>query len=61
MGMQLGGMLAPVLVTTLAIGWGAPGWLVLGALFVVLGALMPPVVRWAARHREPEPAVVTAA
>jgi MFS family permease len=61
MGMQLGGMLAPVLVTTLAIGWGGPGWLVLGALFVVLGALMPPVVRWAGRNREPEPAAVVTA
>jgi MFS family permease len=55
MGMQLGGMLAPVVVTTLAIGWGVPGWLVLGALFVILGALMPPVVRWASHTRKPEP------
>ena len=54
MGLQLGGMIAPVVVTTLAIGWGAPGWLVLGALFVVLGALVPPVVGWASRTREPE-------
>ncbi|MEV4629245.1 MFS transporter [Micromonospora sp. NPDC049523] len=51
MGMQLGGMLAPVLVTTLAIGWGAPGWLVLAVLFTLLGAAQPRVVRWAARHR----------
>jgi MFS family permease len=55
MGMQLGGMVAPVVVTTLAVGWGAPGWLVLGVLFVVLGALVPPVVGWAARTRAPEP------
>ena len=27
MGMQLGGMVAPVVVTTLAVGWGVPGWL----------------------------------
>lgn len=54
MGMQLGGMVAPVVVTTLAIGWGVPGWLVLGALFAILGTLMPPVVRWAARTREME-------
>ncbi|MFD6662194.1 MFS transporter [Micromonospora chalcea] len=62
MGMQLGSMVAPVVVTTLAIGWGVPGWLVLGAVFLVLGALVPPVVRWAARTRppapEPEPAPV---
>ncbi|MEU5787127.1 MFS transporter [Micromonospora purpureochromogenes] len=55
MGMQLGGMVAPVVVTSLAVGWGAPGWLVLGGLFLVLGALVPPVVRWAARTRPAEP------
>lgn len=58
MGMQVGGMLAPAVVTSLAIGWGVPGWLVLGALFVVLGALVPPVVRWAARTRPVEPETV---
>ncbi|MCP3782594.1 MFS transporter [Micromonospora sp. A3M-1-15] len=51
MGMQLGSMVAPVVVTTLAVGWGVPGWLLLGGLFLVLGALVPPVVRWAARTR----------
>ncbi|MGN9892837.1 MFS transporter [Micromonospora sp. L31] len=55
MGMQFGGMVAPVVVTSLAVGWGAPGWLVLGGLFLVLGALVPPVVRWAARTRPAEP------
>ncbi|GAB3172714.1 putative MFS family arabinose efflux permease [Micromonospora palomenae] len=55
MGMQLGGMVAPVVVTSLAVGWGALGWLVLGGLFLVLGALVPPVVRWAARTRPAEP------
>ena len=56
MGMQLGSMLAPVLVTTLAVGWGAPGWLVLAVLFALLGAAQPPVVRWAARTRTTAPA-----
>ncbi|MEU4789233.1 MFS transporter [Micromonospora tulbaghiae] len=58
MGMQLGSMVAPLVVTTLAIGWGVPGWLVLGVVFLLLGALVPPVVRWAARTRPatPEPA-----
>ncbi len=56
MGAQLGRMLAPVLVTTLAIRWGAPGWLVLAVLFAVLGALVPPVVGWASRTR---PAALT--
>ncbi|MDG4749963.1 MFS transporter [Micromonospora sp. WMMD718] len=55
MGMQLGSMVAPVVVTTLAIGWGVPGWLVLGVVFLLLGAMVPPVVRWAARTRPPAP------
>ncbi|MFG2066068.1 MFS transporter [Micromonospora tulbaghiae] len=61
MGMQLGSMVAPVVVTTLAIGWGVPGWLVLGVVFMLLGALVPPVVRWAARTRPAAPEPVPAA
>ncbi|SCF32024.1 Predicted arabinose efflux permease, MFS family [Micromonospora viridifaciens] len=58
MGMQLGSMVAPVVVTTLAVGWGVPGWLLLGVLFLLLGALVPPVVAWAGRTRLAEvPAV----
>ncbi|RBJ04659.1 MFS transporter [Micromonospora provocatoris] len=60
MGMQLGSMVAPVVVTTLAIGWGVPGWLVLGVVFLLLGALVPPVVRWAARTRPATPEPVPA-
>ncbi|MFI7605479.1 MFS transporter [Micromonospora sp. NPDC049366] len=56
MGYELGKMLAPVVVTTLAIGWGVPGWLVLGGLFLLLGVLVPPVVRWAVSTRESHPA-----
>ncbi|WP_406036838.1 MFS transporter [Micromonospora sp. NBC_00898] len=57
MGMQLGGMVAPVVVTTLAVGWGVPGWLLLGGTFLLLGLLVPPVVGWARRSRPAEPAV----
>ncbi|MCO1596073.1 MFS transporter [Micromonospora sp. RHAY321] len=62
MGYELGKMLAPVVVTSLALGWGVPGWLLLGGLFLLLGALVPPVVRWAGRTRstslEAEPVTV---
>ncbi|MDP9393295.1 MAG: hypothetical protein M3Q27_03090 [Actinomycetota bacterium] len=44
-------MLAPLVLTTLCIAWGTPGWLVLGALFLASGAAMGPVARWAERTR----------
>ncbi|MEH1169768.1 MFS transporter [Micromonospora sp. CPCC 205539] len=58
MGYELGKMLAPVVVTTLALGWGVPGWLALGGLFLLLGALVPPVVAWASRRPALEPVSV---
>jgi hypothetical protein len=45
-------MLGPVLLTTLIIGWGALGWLLLGGLFLVAGLVNGPVVRWAQTHRD---------
>jgi hypothetical protein len=40
-------MLAPALMTTLVAGWGQPGWLVLGAVFVLATAPTLPATRWA--------------
>jgi MFS family permease len=37
--------LGPVVVTSLVLGLGAPGWVLLGALFVVLGAANVPLAR----------------
>jgi hypothetical protein len=48
---QIARMSGPVVVTTLLIGWGTPGWLVLGGLFLVAGLLFGPAVRWAERGR----------
>ncbi|MFJ6249448.1 MULTISPECIES: hypothetical protein [unclassified Streptomyces] len=39
--------LGPLLVTTLPIGRGVPGWLLLGGVFLVAGAATGPAVRWA--------------
>jgi MFS family permease len=44
-------MVAPVLMTTLVAGWGQPGWLVLGAVFLVATAPAAPATRWALRTR----------
>ncbi|BAU88359.1 permease, MFS-type [Streptomyces laurentii] len=41
----------PLLVTTLLIDWGTPGWLLLGAVFVLAGAATGPATRWAERSR----------
>jgi MFS family permease len=51
-GFTVARMLGPLLVTTLVLGWGTAGWLVLGAVFLVAGLAMGPAVRWA-EHRRP--------
>ncbi|MFI6903032.1 MFS transporter [Nonomuraea sp. NPDC050394] len=53
MGPQIARMLGPVLMTTLLIGWGTAGWLVLGGLFLTAGLALGPAVRHAQRTREP--------
>jgi hypothetical protein len=50
-GRQIGNMLTPPLLTALVIGWGAPGWIALAAVFVSAGFAYPPLVRWAVRKR----------
>ncbi|MDH6142689.1 MULTISPECIES: MFS transporter [Kitasatospora] len=44
-------VLAPTILSLLCIGWGTPGWLLLGGVFVTTGLLMPPLVRWADHSR----------
>ncbi|MEV5966308.1 MFS transporter [Kribbella sp. NPDC051952] len=44
MGRQLGDLAAPLLLTTVAISWGWPGWLLVAAIFLTAGLLIPPVV-----------------
>jgi MFS family permease len=50
-GFTVARMLGPLLVTTLVLGWGTAGWLVLGAVFLMAGIAMGPAVRWASRSR----------
>ncbi|GAA1123042.1 MFS transporter [Kribbella jejuensis] len=44
-------MLGPALLTTVILGWGPIGWLVIGALFLGTSCATGPAVRWAARTR----------
>jgi MFS family permease len=50
-GFTVARMLGPLLVTTVVLGWGTTGWLVLGGVFLAAGVAMGPAVRWAARTR----------
>ncbi|WP_410611620.1 MFS transporter [Amycolatopsis sp. lyj-109] len=43
--------IGPVLLSTVVIGWGFVGWLLMGAVFLAAGWAMGPAVRWAAATR----------
>ncbi|MBF6302611.1 MFS transporter [Nocardia amamiensis] len=51
MGLGYGITLGPALLITLCIGWGVPGWWIVGAVFALAGLVVPAIVRWAERHR----------
>ncbi|HEU5110002.1 MAG TPA: MFS transporter [Micromonosporaceae bacterium] len=46
---QLARMLGPVLLTTLVLGLGTPGWLILGGLFLLAGLAVPAAVHFGHR------------
>ncbi|MBT2226423.1 MFS transporter [Nonomuraea sp. NEAU-A123] len=48
-GVAVARMLGPVVLTTLVIGGGTLGWLLVGGVFVAAGAAMGPAVKWASR------------
>jgi hypothetical protein len=50
-GQGLGNAAGPPVLGLLCIGWGEPGWLAVGALFLVTGQLFPFVVKWSERTR----------
>jgi hypothetical protein len=55
MGHGLTNAAAPTVLGLLCVTWGAPGWLVMGGIFVAVGLIMPYVVRWAERTRAEAP------
>jgi predicted MFS family arabinose efflux permease len=50
-GITAGMLLAPLVITSTAIRFGAPGWLALGAVFALAGAALVPATRWALSQR----------
>ncbi|MEU7714508.1 MFS transporter [Micromonospora chalcea] len=51
LGTGLANVAAPSVLSLLCIAWGAPGWLLMGAVFVAVGLVAPAVVRWGERTR----------
>ncbi|MEV8022804.1 MFS transporter [Streptomyces sp. NPDC086554] len=51
LGFSAGQALAPAILTTVVLGLGTAGWLLLGAFFAALGAVGPSLERWGTRTR----------
>ncbi|WJV44487.1 MFS transporter [Streptomyces flavofungini] len=51
LGFSAGQALAPALLTTVVLGLGTPGWLLLGAFLAIAGAFGPALERWGTRTR----------
>ncbi|MFF2348232.1 MFS transporter [Kitasatospora sp. NPDC058115] len=60
LGFSAGQALAPAILTTVVLGLGMTGWLLLAVFFAVLGAAGPSLARWGARTR-PQPGVAVEA
>lgn len=61
LGFSAGQALAPAILTTVVLGLGATGWLLLALFFAALGAAGPALARWGTRTRPQPFAVVDAA
>ncbi|MFF6897175.1 MFS transporter [Streptomyces hydrogenans] len=59
LGFNAGQALAPAILTTVVLGLGAAGWLLLALFFATLGAAGPSLARWGMRTR-PQPDVAVA-
>ncbi|MFI6090603.1 MFS transporter [Streptomyces sp. NPDC051218] len=51
LGFSAGQALAPAILTTVVLGLGTTGWLILGAFFAIVGAVGPSLERWGTRTR----------
>ncbi|MFE7331475.1 MFS transporter [Streptomyces sp. NPDC057565] len=58
LGFSAGQALAPAILTTVVLGLGTAGWLLLGAFFAAVGAVGPSLERWGARTRSRQGAAV---
>ncbi|MHA6765426.1 MFS transporter [Streptacidiphilus sp. PAMC 29251] len=54
-GFDAGQAAAPIVLTTVCLGLGQGGWLLLGVFFAALGVCGPPLARWAENTRPTEP------
>ncbi|MFJ2774332.1 MFS transporter [Streptomyces sp. NPDC087300] len=54
-GQGVSNAIGPPLLGLLCIGWGGPGWLVVGALLLLAGQVVPLVVKWSERTRALSP------
>ncbi|MEU0118222.1 MFS transporter [Streptomyces bobili] len=57
-GVTVARTLGPLVLTTLLLQWGTPGWLLLGGLILAASYAMGPAARWAAAGREGEAGVL---
>ncbi|MDQ1037406.1 MFS family permease [Streptomyces sp. V3I8] len=56
-GVTVARTLGPLVLTTLLVDWGTPGWLLLGGLTLAASCAMGPAVRWATAGRATVPPV----
>jgi hypothetical protein len=54
MGRQVGDLVAPLLITTVAVSWGWPGWLLTAGVFLIAGLFVPVVVQEPERVMQPQ-------
>ncbi|MFH9071292.1 MFS transporter [Streptomyces alboflavus] len=59
LGFSAGQALAPAILTTVVLGLGTAGWLLLGAFFAIAGAFGPALERWGTRTRTQQKAAAT--